>query len=99
MQPAYSGASSKSTPSPTIAARWQTDVDAAQRVVDGVRVADVAVHELEAGVTGEGRDAAGMDTRQQGVKHPYLMTRAGERLDNVGPDEAGAAGHKYSHAG
>ena len=71
--------------------------DAAQRVVDGLRVADVAVHELEARVTGERRNAAGVDARQQRVKHPHLMTRARERLDDMGSDEAGAAGHKYSH--
>jgi hypothetical protein len=38
-----------------------------------------------------------VDARQQRVEHPHLMTRAGEGLDHVGPDEAGAAGHKYAH--
>ena len=61
------------------------------------RFADVAVHELEAGVTGEGRGAAGMDARQQRVKHPHLMTGARERFDDMGSDEAGTAGDQDAH--
>ena len=68
-----------------------------ERRVDRRGVADVAVDELEAGITAERRDPAGVDARQQRVKHPDLMTCARERLDNVGSDKAGAAGHQYSH--
>ena len=67
--------------------------DAAQRVVDDLRVADVAAGELEAGISGERGDAAGVDERQQRVKHPHLMTRARQRRDNVGTDKACTAGH------
>ena len=72
--------------------------DAAQRGIDGLRVADVAVHELEAGIAGEGGSAVGVYARQQRVKHPYLVARVDERLDNVGSNKAGTAGHQDSHA-
>ena len=67
--------------------------DAAQCVVGRLRVTDVAPHELEAGVTGERRDAAGVDERQQRVEHPHLVPLVHQRPGHVGPDEAGAAGH------
>ena len=67
--------------------------DAAQRIVDRLRITDVAVHELEAGIIGKRGDTAGVDTRQQRVKHSDLMAGSGERLDNMRPDKTGAAGH------
>jgi hypothetical protein len=67
-------------------------VYAKQRAIDRLRVADVAAHELEAGVSGDERDAAGVHARKQRVEHPDLMTCACERLGDMGPDEAGTAG-------
>jgi len=67
--------------------------DAAQRIIDRLRVADVTMHELEAGIIGKRADAAWMDARQQRVKHSDLMACARERLDNMGPDKTCTAGH------
>jgi hypothetical protein len=67
--------------------------DAAQCLVSRRRVADVAVHELEAGIARERGDAARMRARQQRVEPPHLVTRARQRLDNVGPGKPGAAGY------
>jgi len=72
--------------------------DTAQRPLHRLSVADVTAGELEPLVTGEWGSATGMGKRQQGVQDPHLVTGAQERLDKVGPDEAGAAGDKYSHA-
>ena len=71
--------------------------DAEQRRVNRLGVADVAMDELEAGLDAERREAVGVRARQQRVKHPDLVTCAHERLDHVGPDKAGAAGHQNSH--
>jgi hypothetical protein len=55
------------------------------------------VHELEARIAGERRDSAWVDARQERVKHPHLMTRARERFDDMGSDEAGTAGNQDTH--
>ncbi len=72
-------------------------IDATQRVIDRLPVADVGLHELDTGVIGKGPGAVGVDERQQRVDHRDFMTRAGERPHEVEPDEAGTAGYQYSH--
>jgi len=62
-------------------------------VVDRLRVADVAVHELEAQVLPvEGWEAGGVTHCSSAVEYPHLMTRARECLDYMGSYEAGTAG-------
>ena len=70
---------------------------AAQHPVHRLRVPDVTMHKLEAGIGGERRDAAGVGARQQCVKHSDLVTSVHEHSDDMGPDKSGAAGHQYSH--
>ncbi len=70
-------------------------VGAAQRLLDGRGVADVAAGELEPGVAGERRDPARVDGWQQHVEDARLVTGVGERLDEVGPDEPGTTGHAW----
>ena len=78
--------------------RLMADVlDALQRRGDGGAVADVAGHELRGGVEVVG--PLGVRRRMQRVEDPHLVAAGDERVGDVRPDEAGAAGDEHTGHG
>ena len=82
--------SPRSTPSPTIAAWWQTAATPSTARGDRVGVAHVALDQLGARVEVVRPLAVG--GRQQRVEHAHLVPGVEQRVDDVRADEAGAAG-------
>ncbi len=71
-------------------------VDAPGGLEPGVGVGDIARHVAGGGVEIVGR--AGVDVGRQGVEHDHLVAAPYQPVDEVRPDEAGAAGHEHPHA-
>ena len=66
-------------------------VDAVECAVDGLAVAQVADEQLGLRVE-VSRDAVGVRERVEVVEHAHLLARRQQGVDEVGADEAGAAG-------
>ena len=77
------------------AAKFDDRLAPRARLGDRVRVADVALDELEPSAV-EVRAVAGV---RQLVEHDDVVAGRGESLREVGADEPGAAGDEHAHGG
>ncbi len=67
-------------------------IDALERRGDVVVAAEVADHQLRRGVEVLRRPAGRMGERVEVVEDPHLLPAGEQRVDEMGADEAGAAG-------
>ena len=88
--------SPRSTPSPTIAAWWQTWSTPSSTRSTVAGVAHVALDELGARVE-VGRRAVAPRQRVEEVEHAHVVAELEQLVDDVRADEAGAAGDQDAH--
>ena len=74
-------------------------VDAVQRPVDGVGVADVADHQVDAGQPGDAVGVGRVDGGEQRVEDPHLVAGVPAGGDDVRADEARPSGDQDVHGG
>ena len=65
-------------------------VDVLQRGAHGLRIANVALHEFRRRIQ-VFRRAVGMNLTDQRIQHPHLTPAFDQRINQMRPDESGAA--------